>query len=215
MPTASASAVAVSVIAVTRLLRRFIVGPLPQRPEVEAHACPSLSSSGQARCTSCSAPPTMNTNSPASAPHCAPDTGASIIEAPRACTASRGLARQPRLGRRRVDEQRAGAQAGAPHRRRRAPRRAPRAPLGNIVNTASASRRTRARWRMPARQAARAASARSLCGDVEALDAMARASQVARHRHPHHAEADEADGQLRAHASARPIRIFCTSLVPS
>ena len=190
-----------------------MVWPLPSGPRWNT-CLPIASSSGRARAHVRVAPPTMNTRSPASAPHCAPDTGASIIDAPRAATTCRGLAGQPRLGRRGVDEQRTGFEPGrdaglAGHRV------AHHEAVGQHREHHVGASRGLVRTAASARRGVRVAQTlQRLRRDIEALHPVARFAEVARHRHAHHAEADEADGQ-QAHASARPIRIFCTSLVPS
>ena len=79
-------------------------------------------------------------------------------------------------------------------------------PLGNIVNTTSAPDAA-SRALLHARAAGCASRKRSsACGaHVEALHAMAGLAEMPRHRHAHHAKADEADGE-RLGASAMLMR---------
>ena len=139
----------------------------------------------------------MNTSSAASAPHCAPDTGASTIDAPRAATAA-AVSRVSHGSDDEVSTSKAPARRPAAMPSAAEHRVAHHAPVGqhgeHHVGTACGVVRAAARDGRAMRRAQ--PFERRRC-DVEALHAMAGLAEVARHRHAHHAEADEADGQRR------------------
>ena len=111
MPITRPSDSAMKLTAVIRLFRHFIAWPAPSGPRWNT-ARPITSSSGRTRSTSIVSPPTMKTSSACSAPHCAPETGASTIATPTLCEQAPGFGRQPGFGRRRVEQQRARPEAG-------------------------------------------------------------------------------------------------------
>ena len=134
-----------------RLLRHFIAWPAPDPPTWKT-ALPITSSSGRTRSRSAAAPPTMNTSSAAAPP--TPRRRRRVDHGDAARLQRRcGLLGQPRLRRRRVEQQRARHEAlQRPSQRRRA---RTTSPFGTIVMTMSLARPVpRARRRPGAFQAA-------------------------------------------------------------